>query len=73
MLPAADHERELDARRVNLDELLRELVDGHRVEAEIGLPHQRLARELEQDPAKRRSLLRARLRRYGHQPTEYQA
>ena len=69
---AADHERDLEAGRADVDELPRERVDGARVEPELPGAHQRLAGELEHDAGERRSGGR-RLRRRGHQATENQA
>ena len=59
--------------RANLDELARELVDGLRVEAELGGAHQRLAGQLQQDALEDRRTLQLWQRRSHVYATEYQA
>src|SRR5581483_9744169 len=46
---AADHERDLEPERMDVDELARERVHRRRVEPELARPHQRLSGKLEQD------------------------
>jgi len=59
-VPAADHERDLETVAPHVDELLRELVHGARIQPELLRPHQGLAGELQQNSAET-------------QPTAYQA
>ena len=70
---AADHERQLEAGGVHVDELTGERIDRVGVETVLGGAHQCLAGQLEQHPAEDRCERGARLWRRRHQPTENQA
>src|SRR5262249_51526069 len=48
-VPAAGDDGDLQPRRVDLDDLGSDRVDGVRVETELAIAHQRLARELQED------------------------